>query len=55
MKSLGDKIMSSVKKTGRDREELAYEIDVSVSTVQCWECGCANLCPLVRREIVRLF
>lgn len=55
MKSLGDKIRELCQKTGWAEEDLAHEIGVSVSTVQRWERGCANPCPLVRRELARLF
>jgi len=40
---------------GWAQEDLAWQIDVSPSTVQCWEGRGAKPTRLARRELDRLF
>ena len=55
MKQLGEKVKALRKKRGWAQEDLAREIEVSLSTVQRWEGRGANPTRLARRELKRLF
>ena len=55
MKQLQEKVKNLRKKMGWAQEDLAREIDVSLSTVQRWEARGANPTRLARRELKRLF
>jgi transcriptional regulator with XRE-family HTH domain len=52
---LGQKIKELRKKKGWAQEDLAREIDVSLSTVQRWELKGARPIRHARRELDRLF
>lgn len=55
MKQLREKVRELRKKMGWVQEDLAREIDVSLSTVQRWEGRGAKPTRLARRELQRLF
>ncbi|MBI2329196.1 MAG: helix-turn-helix transcriptional regulator [Chloroflexi bacterium] len=55
MEKLKEKVKALRKKRGWSQEDLAREIDVSLSTVQRWEGKGANPTRLARRELKKLF
>ena len=55
MEHLGEKVRELRKKKGWAQEDLAREIEVSLSTVQRWEKQGAKPSRLARRELTRLF
>ncbi len=55
MKDLSEKVKELRKKRGWAQEDLAREIDVSLSTVQRWEGQETKPTRLARRELRRLF
>ena len=55
MKELSEKVKELRKRRGWTQEELAQEIDVSLSTVQRWEKQGGRPTLLARRELKRLF
>ncbi len=55
MKQFKEKVKALRAKRGWSQEDLAREIEVSLSTVQRWEGRGANPTRLARREIRRLF
>ncbi len=55
MERLKDKVKALRRKRGWAQEDLAREIDVSLSTVQRWEGKGAKPTRLARRELLRLF
>ena len=55
MKQLSEKVKELRKKKGWAQEDLAREIDVSLSTVQRWEGKGAKPNRHSRRELARLF
>jgi len=52
---LDEKVKALRKKKGWAQEDLAREMDVSLSTVQRWERQGAKPTRLARRELARLF
>ncbi len=55
MKQLREKVKELRKKKGWAQEDLAREIDVSLSTVQRWERYGGEPTRLARRELLKLF
>ena len=55
MQRLKEKVKELRKKMGWTQEEMAQQIDVSVSTVQRWEGKGAKPTRLARKELRRLF
>ena len=55
MEGLGKKVRELREKKDWAQEDLAREIDVSLSTVQRWEKQGAKPTRLARRELARLF
>jgi len=55
MEHLDEKVKELQKKKGWAQEDLAREMDVSLSTVQCWERQGAKPTRLARRELAWLF
>jgi len=55
METFQEKVKALRTKKGWAQEDLAREIDVSLSTVQCWEGKGAKPTRLARRELDRLF
>jgi ribosome-binding protein aMBF1 (putative translation factor) len=55
MKQFREKVKALREKRGWSQEDLAREIEVSLSTVQRWEARGANPTRLARRELKRLF
>ena len=55
MELLSERVRELRKKKGWAQEDLAREIDVSLSTVQRWEKHGAKPTRLARRELARLF
>jgi len=55
MKELREKVKELRKKRGWAQEELAREINVSLSTVQRWERQGGEPTRLARRELRRVF
>ncbi len=55
MEDLGEKVRELRKKRNWAQEDLARQLDVSLSTVQRWEKQGANPTRLARRELTRLF
>jgi len=55
MEQLKEKVKMLREKMGWAQEDLAREIDVSLSTVQRWEGKGAKPTRLARRELKRLF
>lgn len=55
MKQFKEKVKTLREKRGWSQEDLAREIDVSLSTVQRWEKKCCKPTRLARRELRRLF
>ena len=55
MEQLREEVRGLRKKRGWTQEDLAREIDVSLSTVQRWEGKGAKPARLARRELGRLF
>ncbi len=55
MKQLREKVKELRKKKGWAQEDLAREIDVSLSTVQRWERYGGAPTRLARRELLKLF
>jgi len=55
MEQLQEKVKALRKKKGWSQEDLAREIDVSLSTVQRWEGKGAKPMRHARRELERLF
>ncbi len=55
MKQFKEKVKALRTKRGWAQEDLAREIEVSLSTVQRWEAKGANPTRLARRELKRLF
>ena len=55
MERLSEKVKKLRKKMGWAQEDLARQIDVSLSIVQCWEGKSAKPTCLARRELDRLF
>ena len=55
MKKLKEKVKALREKRGWSQEDLAREIDVSLSTIQRWEGKGANPTRLARRELKKLF
>ena len=55
MEGLGKKVRELRQKKDWAQEDLAREIDVSLSTVQRWEKQGAKPTRLARRELARLF
>jgi len=54
MGNLSTKVKELRRKKGWAQEDLAREIDVSLSTVQRWESKEVNPTRLARRELARL-
>ena len=54
MEGLKEKVKALREKRGWSQEDLAREIDVSLSTVQRWESKGANPTRLARRELKKL-
>ena len=52
---LAQRVKELRKKKGWTQEDLAREIDVSLSTVQRWESKGARPSRLARRELAKLF
>jgi len=55
MEHLDEKVKALRKKKDWAQEDLAREMDVSLSTVQRWERQGAKPTRLARRELARLF
>jgi len=55
MEQLQEKVKALRKKKGWSQEDLAREIDVSLSTVQRWEKRGAKPVRHARKELERLF
>ena len=55
MEHLSEKVKELRKKRGWAQEDLAQEIDVSLSTVQRWEGRGAKPIRHARRDLERLF
>ena len=55
MQRLKEKVKELRKKMGWTQEDMARQIDVSLSTVQRWEGKGANPTRLARKELRRLF
>ena len=55
MKQFKEKVKALRMKRGWSQEDLAREIEVSLSTIQRWEAKGANPTRLARRELKRLF
>ena len=55
MKRLREKLKELRKRKGWVQEDLAWEIGVSLSTVQRWEMKDVKPTRLARRELKRLF
>ncbi len=55
MEQLSKKVKELRKKKGWTQEDMAREIDVSLSTVQRWERQGGEPTRLARRELRRLF
>ena len=55
MKQLTEKVKALREKRGWSQEDLAREMDVSLSTVQRWEKKGSKPIRLARRELKRLF
>jgi len=55
MEQFKGKVRTLREKRGWSQEDLAREIDVSLSTVQRWESKGAKPTRLARRELKRLF
>ncbi len=55
MEHLDEKVRELRKKKGWAQEDLAREIEVSLSTVQRWEKQGAKPSRLARRELTKLF
>ncbi len=55
MEQLKEKVKALRQKKGWSQEDLAREIEVSLSTVQRWEAKGAKPTRLARRELRRLF
>jgi len=55
MERLRERVKELRKKRGWTQEELAREIEVSLSTVQRWERQGGKPTRLARRELKRLF
>ena len=55
MEQFKEKLKALREKRGRSQEDLAREIDVSLSTVQRWEKKDIKPTRLARRELNRLF
>lgn len=55
MKELSEKVKELRKRRGWTQEELAQEIDVSLSTVQRWERQGGEPTRLARRELAKFF
>ena len=55
MEHLRAKVKKLRKKMGWAQEDLARQIDVSLSTVQRWEAKGAKPTRLARRELEKLF
>ena len=55
MEELKEKVKALRKKRGWSQEDLAREIEVSLSTVQRWEKQGSKPIRLARRELKRLF
>lgn len=55
MKQLQEKVRELRRKMNWVQEDLAREIDVSLSTIQRWETKGAHPTRLARRELERLF
>lgn len=55
MEHFKEKVKELRQKRGWSQEDLAREIDVSLSTVQRWEGKGANPTRLARRELKKLF
>ena len=55
MEQLKEKVRELRKRRGWSQEDLAREINVSLSTIQRWEKKGAKPTRLARRELNRLF
>ena len=55
MELIKEKVKALRKKRGWSQEDLAREIEVSLSTVQRWEKQGSKPTRLARRELKRLF
>jgi len=55
MEQLREKVKALREKRGWSQEDLAREIDVSLSTVQRWEKKGSKPTRLARRELQKLF
>jgi len=55
MRQLREKVKELREQKGWSQEDLAREIDVSLSTIQRWEAKGAKPTRLARRELRRLF
>ncbi len=55
MEQFNEKVKMLREKRGWSQEDLAWEIDVSLSTVQHWEKKGSKPTRLARRELNRLF
>jgi DNA-binding transcriptional regulator YiaG len=55
MEHLGEKVKELRTKKGWAQEDLAWELGVSLSTVQRWEKRGAKPTRLARRELTKLF
>ena len=55
MEGLSERLKELRKKKGWTQEDMAREINVSLSTVQRWEKKGAEPTRLARRELQRLF
>jgi len=55
MEKLQDRLKTLRHKMGWSQEDLAREINVSLSTIQRWENKGANPTRLARQELIRIF
>ncbi len=55
MEQLKEKVKALREKRGWSQEDLAREIDVSLSTIQRWEKKGSKPSRLARRELKKLF
>ncbi|MBL7124584.1 MAG: helix-turn-helix transcriptional regulator [Dehalococcoidales bacterium] len=55
MKQLKERVKALRQKRGWSQEDLAREIDVSLTTIQRWETRGAKPTRLARKELEKLF
>ena len=55
MEKLQEKLKTLRNKMGWSQEDLAWEINVSLSTIQRWENKGANPTRLARQELTKIF